>query len=144
MRIGQNRTKQDGQHSRGADVIVYTRTYPLIWRDNPQDNATLSRPDKCRNSIQGKILIVDDEGYVCTRSNLLNNGCCRLNEQSVQYDCDTCNDKGCCSDYERCVSCCLNPDKVNTQQSNCLLPVSNCLITVSLRPISAVFGLISL
>lgn len=110
---------KDGQHSRGADEInEYKRTYPLIWRNDGND--TLSRPDRCRNSIQGKLLIVDDEGYVCSRSKLLTNGCCKLDEQSVQYNCDTCNEDGCCSDYERCVSCCLNPDKVIYHKSACM------------------------
>lgn len=85
----------------------------MIWRDDNKYNITLEKPGKCRNSIQGKMLIVDDEGYVCQRNNLLANGCCKINEKSIQYDCDTCNKDGCCAVYEYCVSCCLNPDKVS-------------------------------
>lgn len=86
----------------------------MIWRENSINNGTNEDgSNSCRNSIQGKTLIVDDEGYVCSRNNLLNNGCCDSNENVVQYNCDTCdNQEGCCSVYESCVSCCLNPDKV--------------------------------
>lgn len=73
----------------------------------------------CRNSEQGKTLLVDDEGYVCGRNKLLSNGCCDSTiENMVQYSCDTCNeDDGCCAIYEQCVSCCLNPNKVNYDQT---------------------------
>ncbi|XP_023684709.1 SREBP regulating gene protein isoform X2 [Paramormyrops kingsleyae] len=67
---------------------------------------------QCRNSIQGKTLITDELGYVCERINLLVNGCCDINTPSSrQFVCDTCLLGGCCSVYEYCVSCCLQPDK---------------------------------
>lgn len=100
--------------SKDFDEVVYTRQQPLIWREESR-NATLNDvvPPNCRNSIQGKTLIVDDEGYVCPRIELLNTGCCKLAPQSKQYDCESCIEDGCCSVYEYCVSCCLNPDKVS-------------------------------
>ncbi|XP_020285976.1 UPF0454 protein C12orf49 homolog [Pseudomyrmex gracilis] len=75
----------------------------------------------CRNSIQGKGLIVDERGLVCSRHEVLPNGCCTI-EQTQQnkedavikrerYSCKTCNLQGCCTIYEYCVSCCLNPNK---------------------------------
>lgn len=67
----------------------------------------------CRNSIQGKALIVDDRGFVCSRSDLLWTGCCNTeNKYTKQYKCETCNEINCCRIYEYCVSCCLHPDKV--------------------------------
>ena len=93
----------------------------------------------CRNSIQGKVLMADDQGlyfkilkmtspvrtpkcwencsfsgYVCLRADLYSTtGCCRTSGPKTQrYSCETCNDHGCCSIYEYCVSCCLHPDKV--------------------------------
>ncbi|XP_012061159.1 PREDICTED: UPF0454 protein C12orf49 homolog [Atta cephalotes] len=80
----------------------------------------------CRNSIQGRGLIVDDHGVVCSRHEVQSNGCCAeteteqkqssKNEESFmtkreRYSCKTCNSQGCCTIYEYCVSCCLHPDK---------------------------------
>lgn len=94
---------------------MYKREQPLIWRDENINNGTGDEgTNGCRNSVQGKILLVDDEGYVCARNKLLSNGCCDPDENVVQYSCDTCNEmEGCCAIYEKCVSCCLNPNKVN-------------------------------
>ncbi|KAL6255049.1 hypothetical protein P5V15_013382 [Pogonomyrmex californicus] len=80
--------------------------------------------ESCRNSIQGKGLIVDDRGIVCSRHDLLSNGCCIVEERQIsknektstvkkeRYSCKTCNPQGCCTIYEYCVSCCLHPDKI--------------------------------
>ncbi|XP_023097221.2 SREBP regulating gene protein isoform X1 [Felis catus] len=72
-----------------------------------------SRPgNQCRNSIQGKHLITDELGYICERKDLLVNGCCNVNVPGTkQYRCDGCLPNGCCSAYEYCVSCCLQPSK---------------------------------
>lgn len=41
------------------------------------------------------------------------NGCCDVRVPSTrQYSCDGCLSSGCCSAYEHCVSCCLQPSKV--------------------------------
>ncbi|KAL0124719.1 hypothetical protein PUN28_006524 [Cardiocondyla obscurior] len=78
----------------------------------------------CRNSVQGKGLIVDDRGVVCLRHEVLSNGCCTVEQKQTpknveslpvarreKYSCKTCNPQGCCTIYEFCVSCCLHPDK---------------------------------
>ncbi|KYQ46759.1 UPF0454 protein C12orf49 like protein [Trachymyrmex zeteki] len=77
----------------------------------------------CRNSIQGRGLIVDDHGVVCSRHEVQSNGCCAIEQKQSQkneesfmttrekYSCKTCNPQGCCTIYEYCVSCCLHPDK---------------------------------
>lgn len=100
--------------SKDSEDIVYTRQEPLVWRETV-NNSSFNEvtPPKCRNSVQGRTHIVDDEGYVCSRSDLLATGCCKLTALSEQYDCDTCIDDGCCAVYEYCVSCCLNPNKVS-------------------------------
>ncbi|OCU02113.1 SREBP regulating gene protein-like [Xenopus laevis] len=68
--------------------------------------------NQCRNSVQGKLLIADDMGYICERKELLANGCCNINVASTKlYSCETCLPNGCCSLYEFCVSCCLQPNK---------------------------------
>lgn len=106
---------QGGNGAKEFEEIEYKREQPLIWREDNSTNGTNEENfSGCRNSIQGKTLLVDDEGYVCPRNNLLQNGCCDSNENIVQYSCDTCNElEGCCAVYEKCVSCCLNPNKVS-------------------------------
>ncbi|XP_058800287.1 SREBP regulating gene protein [Phymastichus coffea] len=94
------------------------------------DNETSSKP--CRNSVQGKSLIVDEKGYVCARHNILANGCCNTEifEQTenlsssvpyltkARYTCETCNNHGCCAIYEYCVSCCLDPKKIKLKKTS--------------------------
>ncbi|KAI1282031.1 hypothetical protein HDE_13036 [Halotydeus destructor] len=66
----------------------------------------------CRNSVQGKALIADDQGYVCSRKDLAPSGCCTQGAASSRmYNCDTCTESGCCAIFEYCVSCCLEPAK---------------------------------
>ncbi|XP_017882419.1 UPF0454 protein C12orf49 homolog [Ceratina calcarata] len=92
----------------------------LNMEANLNDTDTVIHP--CRNSVQGKVLIVDERGIVCSRQEILPNGCCNI-EQNVKneetstiakrerYSCKTCNAQGCCAIYEYCVSCCLHPGK---------------------------------
>ncbi|XP_029475876.1 UPF0454 protein C12orf49 homolog isoform X2 [Rhinatrema bivittatum] len=85
----------------------------IMWR--VQFNlGNSSRPsNRCRNSVQGKLLITDDLGYICERKELLANGCCNINVASSKlYSCESCLPNGCCSIYEYCVSCCLQPNKL--------------------------------
>ncbi|XP_011647745.1 UPF0454 protein C12orf49 homolog [Pogonomyrmex barbatus] len=88
--------------------------------------------ESCRNSIQGKGLIVDDRGIVCSRHDLLSNGCCIVEQRQIsknekstvkkeRYSCKTCNPQGCCTIYEYCVSCCLHPDKQIKSRKDILL-----------------------
>ncbi|KAH0625420.1 hypothetical protein JD844_014917, partial [Phrynosoma platyrhinos] len=54
-------------------------------------------------------------GYICERKDVLVNGCCNVEAPNTKlYSCDSCLSNGCCSVYEACVSCCLQPNK------NCL------------------------
>ncbi|PKU70588.1 hypothetical protein MA16_Dca008705 [Dendrobium catenatum] len=59
----------------------------------------------CRNTVQGRHLLADDNGYVCTA----------LSVYPWTYCCPETGERGCnlvskcCNSYEYCVSCCLNP-----------------------------------
>lgn len=104
---------------RESDQVVEADVKPIVRPDlsfrwhSPTDNTNNSnRSVACRNSIQGKVLITDDKGYVCFRSNVLPTGCCDVAVVSTQqYSCETCQNNGCCMIYEYCISCCLHPDK---------------------------------
>uniref|UniRef100_A0A182T1M5 SREBP regulating gene protein n=1 Tax=Anopheles maculatus TaxID=74869 RepID=A0A182T1M5_9DIPT len=106
-------TKERHHPGRGADPAVIAA---LAGIGNETDE--LVEPLTCRNSIQGKSLIVDDRGYVCSRAELQKNGCCSETDQPGNtidggklFSCRTCLPNRCCAVYEYCVSCCLNPDK---------------------------------
>ncbi|XP_055389673.1 SREBP regulating gene protein [Condylostylus longicornis] len=98
-----------------SDEFEIKRQHPLIWRSLQEDssNRTNDLSISCRNSVQGKVLIVDDRGFVCQRSDLLWTGCCNIETPNTkQYLCETCNPQtNCCAIYEYCVSCCSNPNK---------------------------------
>ncbi|KAM9055952.1 SREBP regulating gene protein isoform 4-T4 [Megaptera novaeangliae] len=105
--------KQEERAVRDRNLLqVQDHDQPIPWK--VQFNlGNSSRPsNQCRNSIQGKHLITDELGYVCERKDLLVNGCCNVNVPGTkQYCCDGCLSNGCCSAYEYCVSCCLQPNK---------------------------------
>lgn len=98
-----------------SDDFEIKRERPLIWRTHLDRQQNFTNSTKCRNSIQGIKLLVDDRGVVCSRSDLISSsGCCDpAAESSAMFNCETCSETHhCCSIYEHCVSCCLNPDKV--------------------------------
>ncbi|RWS11529.1 hypothetical protein B4U79_11551 [Dinothrombium tinctorium] len=73
---------------------------------------SLQKSETCRNSVQGKVLIADDKGYVCNRKDLTVGGCCDKSQPTTKlYSCDTCLEHGCCAIYEYCISCCMEPGK---------------------------------
>ncbi|KAG8504678.1 UPF0454 protein C12orf49 [Galemys pyrenaicus] len=91
---------------------VQDQDQPIPWKVQFNLGNSSRSSNQCRNSIQGKHLITDDLGYVCERKDLLVNGCCDVSVASTkQYCCDGCLSNGCCSAYEHCVSCCLQPNK---------------------------------
>lgn len=91
----------------------------FLWHSVKDDvNGSNVKVTTCRNSVQGKVLIVDDRGYVCSRTDILSSGCCNTDSETTKrYSCETCKENGCCSIYEYCISCCLHPDKKNLLQS---------------------------
>lgn len=89
-----------------SDVLEVGPTAEFQWIDI--ENLTEFRA--CRNSIQGALLIVDERGFVCQRKDLSASGCCHSTGESThRYKCIDCLSNNCCSIYEHCVSCCLNP-----------------------------------
>ena len=94
---------------------------PFNWNleeDLTASNLTEETELTCRNSVQGRLVLADDRGYVCPRSELLSTGCCdtnsSLSQRHVCQDCDRLS--RCCSHYELCISCCLRPEQVSSLQ----------------------------
>lgn len=86
---------------------------PPIFEWISLDN--ISSLEQCRNSQQGSAWIVDELGFVCSLDNLLSSGCCDNSSPTTnRFSCLNCLPVGCCSLYEICVSCCLDPDKKQT------------------------------
>lgn len=81
----------------------------LVWQSTfSMDEVNANRTSTCRNTVQGKILLCDDAGFVCLRDDLLSNGCCPTKNE--RFICDSCETiTSCCTKYEVCVSCCLRP-----------------------------------
>ena len=103
------RSSAKGQAKKGKNSIVEKVSRPIA---NQSDTSAYS----CRNSVQGRAFIADDNGYICDRFDLQVNGCCKIDSPTTKrYKCDTCSPSGCCSLYEQCVSCCLHPQKVSSR-----------------------------
>jgi len=66
---------------------------------------------QCNNTIQGRDLLSDSHGYVCSIMAIdPATACCP--EAGEKYSCLGCNmSSQCCNAYEYCVSCCLNPSR---------------------------------
>ncbi|GMH28567.1 hypothetical protein Nepgr_030410 [Nepenthes gracilis] len=67
--------------------------------------------NRCRNTVQGRYLLSDDNGYVCDALSVdPESRCCP--SKGEQFSCHGCNlISKCCNSYEFCVSCCLNPSQ---------------------------------
>lgn len=112
--------KENSSQSNEIESLPVRRfQQPFLWHSVQDDsNGTDVKVTTCRNSVQGKVLIVDDRGYICSRTDVLSTGCCNTDiDTTKQYSCETCKDNGCCSIYEYCISCCLHPDKKNVLQN---------------------------
>ncbi|XP_060521356.1 SREBP regulating gene protein isoform X2 [Cylas formicarius] len=100
------------------ETVSVKRTQPFIWRTLQQHNTTGETEPNCRNSVQGKVLIADERGFVCPRNEILITGCCNAeSENAFQYLCETCKQNNCCAIYEHCISCCLHPNKREVLES---------------------------
>ncbi|XP_014671687.1 PREDICTED: UPF0454 protein C12orf49 homolog [Priapulus caudatus] len=95
------------------DVDIRRSRTPKSFQWQPKfDEANSTQLKTCRNSVQGKALIADERGYVCTRVDIQPGGCCNVYSPNTKhYACDTCLKNGCCAIYEYCISCCLDPEK---------------------------------
>ncbi|WOL02417.1 hypothetical protein Cni_G11136 [Canna indica] len=67
----------------------------------------------CRNTVRGRYLLSDDNGYVCSALSVdLWTQCCPV--KGDQFSCQGCNlVSQCCNSYEYCVSCCLDPSRTD-------------------------------
>jgi len=68
----------------------------------------------CRNTVQGRTLMVDDKGLVCPVDGLdYSTGCCLPQTAlSEPYSCAACEaETFCCPVYEHCVACCMGPSQ---------------------------------
>lgn len=105
--------KQEERTVRDRNLLqVPNEDHPIAWKVQFHAANSSQPSNQCRNSVQGKLLITDDLGYICERRHVLVNGCCNIEAPSTKlYSCDSCLPNGCCSVYEACVSCCLQPNK---------------------------------
>lgn len=102
----------DNTSEPGEDEAEVRGRVEFHWGPDSVNGSSNTRVTTCRNSVQGKVLLADDQGYVCHRVDRLSTGCCNIAVDTTRrYACDTCNAHGCCAIYEYCVSCCLHPDK---------------------------------
>jgi len=63
-------------------------------------------PD-CQHTVEGSSLVADDEGFVCSWSDLVHTNTCCPQLDGSRFDCKTCNASRCCLAFEYCVSCCM-------------------------------------
>uniref|UniRef100_A0A8D0H3Q4 SREBP regulating gene protein n=1 Tax=Sphenodon punctatus TaxID=8508 RepID=A0A8D0H3Q4_SPHPU len=105
--------KQEERTVRDRNLLqVQEHERPIVWKVQFNLGNSSQPSNQCRNSVQGKLLIADELGYICERKDLLVNGCCNINVPSTKlHSCESCLPNGCCSVYEYCVSCCLQPNK---------------------------------
>lgn len=76
-----------------------------------------TEPTKPCKSVVGRKYNVDDNGFVCSIDYMdRNTKCCK--DQRERYTCTTCNLYNCCSIYEMCVSCCMNPKNKEVVESD--------------------------
>lgn len=77
-----------------------------------QKHEQSTSPVACLHTIQGRILVADNKGFVCSRASLnFTSGCCPTSDQP--FPCHSCNNSHshCCREYEFCVACCLHPER---------------------------------
>eukprot|EP00055_Hartaetosiga_balthica_P005953 m.18209 g.18209 ORF g.18209 m.18209 type:complete len:205 (+) comp4926_c0_seq1:115-729(+) len=72
---------------------------------------TSSSNETCRFSRLNGNWVVDENGFVCKFQDLSKRSCCE--DVSNKFVCDSCEENHCCTWYEHCVSCCLDPIHVS-------------------------------
>mmetsp|Transcript_1426 Transcript_1426/g.2018 ORF Transcript_1426/g.2018 Transcript_1426/m.2018 type:complete len:295 (+) Transcript_1426:33-917(+) len=74
---------------------------------------------RCLNTKGGRNYVADSTGAVCKRTDLAEDGCCKLSPDDSRFSCDTCHSElKCCRSYEYCVSCCLRGEANNSTKFN--------------------------
>ncbi|KAG6527971.1 hypothetical protein ZIOFF_010107 [Zingiber officinale] len=83
----------------------------ILFGTHPRKDIGLVENPVCRNTVQGRYLLSDDNGYVCTALSVNSwTRCCP--SKGDQFSCQGCNlVSHCCNSYEYCVSCCLDPSR---------------------------------
>jgi len=96
-----------------ANTIVFGS--PSTFTTPPTLQEKRKEKETCEHTQQGKHYITDDKGGVCKWKDLNPiTSCCRdYSVTKIQpFSCEHCNRTiACCSVYEFCVSCCLDPAK---------------------------------
>jgi len=83
-------------------------------------SAPLPEGSQCRNTFIRPWLIVDDQGFVCSRFEQgafdpANTQCCLARKGEFQHTCSKCDEtSGCCREFEHCVSFCIGPSNKGT------------------------------
>ncbi|XP_042462029.1 uncharacterized protein LOC122045744 isoform X1 [Zingiber officinale] len=90
--------------------ILLDFSFPSSIRAIRKDIGLVENP-VCRNTVQGRYLLSDDNGYVCTALSVNSwTRCCP--SKGDRFSCQGCNlVSHCCNSYEYCVSCCLDPSR---------------------------------
>lgn len=102
---------EEGEPDGSVSGELFLPVSSFKWHVEKDRNSSETQVS-CRNSVQGKILVADDRGYVCHRLEVGFAGCCNLELlKTKRYSCETCEPSGCCSIYEYCISCCMHPNK---------------------------------
>ena len=87
--------------------------WPL--RGAEQRKLSSGSPPRCEHTVDGRLALVDDRGFVCPHRMIGYDGCCNLSAAGAtadivrQFACDRCDASGCCDELEACISCCLKP-----------------------------------
>lgn len=95
-------------------LLLLPFTCHCRFSHNLRIETSLSQP-LCRNTVQGRFLLADDNGYICGLKTIdFSSGCCPKVGQPFQ--CNGCNlASKCCNSYEYCVACCLNPERTSSE-----------------------------
>lgn len=114
-----------------TNIVPDSNAIPTAVPESKQSQRTTTPIIMCRNTVQGSTLITDSRGYTCSVE-LVDpvTKCCPLELPAwlkdhpldwptvlEQHSCQTCNAHHCCSVYEYCVSCCMNPQHRTMIQS---------------------------
>eukprot|EP00043_Microstomoeca_roanoka_P003268 m.42949 g.42949 ORF g.42949 m.42949 type:complete len:173 (-) comp11990_c0_seq4:539-1057(-) len=67
--------------------------------------------ETCKYTSSEGLVIADEMGRVCQLTDAALNGCCQMGSSSL-HTCESCSSIHCCSIYEHCVSCCLDPSNI--------------------------------
>ncbi|KAG0529543.1 hypothetical protein BDA96_05G107600 [Sorghum bicolor] len=91
-----------------------TRPMPF-QRISSLNSGRITHQHRSRSTVQGRHLISDDNGYVCSALSINPwSHCCPTTGD--RFSCQGCKlDLQCCNSYEYCVSCCLNPSKIKKE-----------------------------